>query len=52
MYVLQYGDGEYVEFNGKACNNKEFIKMAEEIDKVKGEKKKAGGTIIGETTKN
>ena len=29
-----------------------FIKMAEEIDKVKGEKKKAGGTIIGETTKN
>ena len=52
LYVLQYGDGEYVEFNGKACNNKEFIKMAEEIDKVKGEKKKAGGTIIGETTKN
>ena len=52
LYVLQYGDGEYVEFNGKACNNKEFIKMAEEIEKVKGEKKKAGGTIIGETTKN
>lgn len=52
LYVLQYGDGEYVEFDDKACNNKEFIKMAEEIDKVKGEKKKAGGTIIGETTKN
>lgn len=50
LYVLRYGDGDYIAFNGKACTNKEFIELSEEIDSVKGEKKQFGGTIVGEST--
>lgn len=47
LYVIRYGDGDYIAFNGKACTNREFIELSEEIDRVKGEKKQFGGTIVG-----
>lgn len=47
LCVIRYGDGDYIAFNGKACTNREFIELSEEIDRVKGEKKQFGGTIVG-----